>query len=243
MTLQTRGFGWSVTIHGLILIAFVFLQFAAGAQTRVAIIDFTLGNNRPEAVVPPTPQQKIEEPHQKTERPVPRPKEDKEEQAVAQVEPTIPNPLPLSMNGKEVPAMISQAEKLLEPAAGAVLRKDGPVGPEQNPKEMAFSDKGRSAEMEREKAIYLKEHFSYIRDRITKSITYPHMARKMGWCGQVKIAFVICEDGRVNEVNVVDSSGFSMLDRNAVDTVINVAPFPLPPVRAEIRMAITYRLN
>ena len=50
------------------------------------------------------------------------------------------------------------------------------------------------------RAAYLKEHFVYIRDRITGSISYPHMARKMGWCGQVKIAFVVCEDGGVNDV-------------------------------------------
>ena len=93
------------------------------------------------------------------------------------------------------------------------------------------------------RAAYLKEHFVYIRDRITGSIAYPHLARKMGWCGQVKIAFVVCEDGGVNDVKVVESSGFGLLDRNAVDTVKNVAPFPTPPVRAEIRMAITYRLN
>ena len=69
------------------------------------------------------------------------------------------------------------------------------------------------------------------------------MARKMGWCGQVKIAFVVCEDGGVNDVRVVESSGFSLLDRNAVETVKNVAPFPTPPIKAEIRMAITYRLK
>ena len=96
---------------------------------------------------------------------------------------------------------------------------------------------------EASRATYLKEHFVYIRDRITGGISYPHMARKMGWCGQVKIAFVVCEDGSVGEVSVVESSGFGLLDRNAVETVKSVAPFPRPPVRAEIRMVITYRLS
>ena len=85
-------------------------------------------------------------------------------------------------------------------------------------------------------------HF-YIRDRITGSISYPHVARRMGWHGRVKIAFVVCEDGGVIGVRVIDSCGFSILDRNAVDTVMNVAPFPRPPVKAEIRMVITYRLE
>ncbi len=102
---------------------------------------------------------------------------------------------------------------------------------------------GAGPSPETSRATYLKEHFVYIRDRITSSISYPHMARKMGWCGQVKIAFVVCEDGGVNDVRVVESSGFSLLDRNAVETVKNVAPFPSPPIKAEIQMAITYRLK
>jgi len=105
------------------------------------------------------------------------------------------------------------------------------------------SGSGTGQTPDESRVAYLKEHFAYIRDRITKSISYPPMARKMGWCGHVKIAFVVCEDGGVNNVRVVDSSGFSLLDRNAVDTVKNVAPFPRPPVRAEIRMVITYKFN
>ena len=59
----------------------------------------------------------------------------------------------------------------------------------------------------------------------------------------MKIAFFVCEDGGVNDVRVLESSGFGLLDTNAVETVKRVAPFPNPPVRAEIRMAITYRLD
>ena len=102
---------------------------------------------------------------------------------------------------------------------------------------------GAAATPETARAAYLREHFVYIRDRITGGISYPRMARKMGWCGQVKIAFVVCEDGGVNDLRVVESSGFTLLDRNAVETVKQVAPFPSPPVKAEIRMAITYRLH
>jgi protein TonB len=69
------------------------------------------------------------------------------------------------------------------------------------------------------------------------------MARKNGWSGQVRIAFIVREDGGVADVKVLESSGFALLDRNALDTVRQVAPFPCPPVKAEIRMAITYRLN
>jgi len=89
---------------------------------------------------------------------------------------------------------------------------------------------------------YLKEHFTYIRDLITRQLAYPPMARKMRWSGKVIVAFVIAEDGTVHNLRVVDSSGFPILDRSAAETVRNVAPFPKPPVRAEIVVPINFRM-
>ena len=89
---------------------------------------------------------------------------------------------------------------------------------------------------------YLKEHFIYIRNLITQQLVYPPMARKMGWSGKVVVAFVIAEDGAVHNIRVVESSGFSILDRSAVETVRTTAPFPNPPVRAEIIVPIYFQL-
>jgi len=243
MTLQTRGYSWSVGIHGLVMMAAVILQLAVGAQTRVAVVDFTLGDNRPAPVVEQSPQQKMTEPTQEAKLPMPCPNKDREEQAPSCAVSRTPDPPPLSLNGEEATIAAPQAALSSAPTNAAQMsRKDSAMIASQDTGEVAAGS-GRATEAEQAKATYLKEHFAYIRDRIIKNIRYPHMARKMGWCGLVKIAFVICEDGSVNEVSVVNSSGFSMLDRNAVDTVNNVAPFPSPPVKAEIRMAINYRLN
>lgn len=89
---------------------------------------------------------------------------------------------------------------------------------------------------------YLKEHFSYIRDLITRRLAYPPMARKMHWSGKVVVAFVIAEDGTVHNIRVLETSGFPILDRSAAETVRNVAPFPKPPVRAEITLPINFRM-
>jgi protein TonB len=89
---------------------------------------------------------------------------------------------------------------------------------------------------------YLKEHFIYIRDLISKQIVYPSMARKMGWSGKVTVAFVITEDGSVQAIRVVESSGFPLLDKSAVETVRGAAPFPKPPVRAEIVVPVNFKL-
>ncbi|GAC1469402.1 MAG: TonB family protein [Desulfuromonadaceae bacterium] len=89
---------------------------------------------------------------------------------------------------------------------------------------------------------YLKEHFAYIRELITKQLVYPPMARKMNWSGKVVVAFTIAEDGTVHAIRVVETSGFPILDKSAVETVRSVAPFPKPPVRAEIFVPINFRL-
>lgn len=96
---------------------------------------------------------------------------------------------------------------------------------------------------EKERQRYLKEHFTYIRDIITRNISYPFMARKMGWSGKVTVSFVITEDGSVRDVKIIESSGFDVLDRNALDTVRKVSPFPRPPVKAEVIVPVVYRLN
>jgi protein TonB len=90
---------------------------------------------------------------------------------------------------------------------------------------------------------YVKAHFLYIQEGIQKGITYPQIARKMGWEGKVVISFVICENGQVENIRVIRSSGYKVLDSNAVNTVRRVAPFPRPPVRAELIVPISYRLS
>ena len=87
---------------------------------------------------------------------------------------------------------------------------------------------------------YLKEHFTYISDLITQQLVYPPMARKMNWSGKVVVAFTIVENGSVEAIRITETSGYSILDKSAMDTVRKVAPFPMPPVRAEIVVPINF---
>jgi protein TonB len=90
---------------------------------------------------------------------------------------------------------------------------------------------------------YLKEHFAYIRDLIMKHLSYPQMARKMGWKGKVIVAFVIRENGTVENSRVVRSSGYDVLDHNTLKTIRDAQPFPKPPVKAELVIPIVYKLE
>lgn len=93
------------------------------------------------------------------------------------------------------------------------------------------------------KQRYLKEHFKYIRDLIQKKLTYPRIARKMGWTGKVIVSFVISTDGNVKDIEITESSGFEMLDKNTIEIVKKTSPFPRPPVEAQLLIPVTYKLN
>ncbi|MGD0658702.1 MAG: energy transducer TonB [Syntrophorhabdales bacterium] len=90
---------------------------------------------------------------------------------------------------------------------------------------------------------YLREHFVYIRDLIVKHLDYPPIAKKLGWHGAVTVSFIILETGQVENIRTLQSSGHEILDENVVTTVRKVQPFPRPPVKAEIIIPVTYRLE
>ena len=90
---------------------------------------------------------------------------------------------------------------------------------------------------------YSNENYSYIRDRIHRNLSYPQMARKMGWSGRVLVSFTVCTDGGVKDVRIVSGCGFEALDRSAVETIKSGSPYPPPPVETEFVMPITYRLE
>ena len=91
--------------------------------------------------------------------------------------------------------------------------------------------------------LYLKKNFFYIRDLIQKNITYPRVARQMGWQGKVTVSFLILNDGRISNIKVKQSSGKDILDNNAVETIKRASPFPPPPVKAEITVPVVYALH
>lgn len=102
--------------------------------------------------------------------------------------------------------------------------------------------RGAASEMNL-KMQYLREHFAYIRDMIMKRLVYPRMAKRMEWKGRVVVAFVIRENGTVENARIVKSSGYDALDSNTISTIREVQPFPKPPVKAELVIPIVYKLE
>lgn len=89
---------------------------------------------------------------------------------------------------------------------------------------------------------YHREQFAYIRERVMQRLVYPPMARRQGWQGEVRVAFVIRADGGVEELRVVSSSGHLLLDSRALRAVESAAPFPHPPAPAAITLPVVFSL-
>ncbi len=70
---------------------------------------------------------------------------------------------------------------------------------------------------------------SLVRARLERNKEYPAMARRGRIEGVVIVKFVIEYDGAVSFVKVLKSSGHTLLDKSALRTVHNSAPFPVPP--------------
>lgn len=90
---------------------------------------------------------------------------------------------------------------------------------------------------------YRRANFEVIRDSILGNLRYPVLARRKGWSGQVEIAFMITPDGNVSELRINASSGFPVLDDQALTAIRRSAPFPPPRMAALMVMPVTFQLN
>ncbi|MGE5247856.1 MAG: energy transducer TonB, partial [Verrucomicrobiota bacterium] len=84
--------------------------------------------------------------------------------------------------------------------------------------------------------------YGFIQRVIQQGVSYPAVARRMGWEGRVIVAFRILQDGTVRDIRVVEGSGHAVLDRSAVEAVRSASPFPQPPAEAEIVTPVVYKL-
>jgi len=77
---------------------------------------------------------------------------------------------------------------------------------------------------------------------IIRRLVYPPLARRMNWSGTVTLKFVVRNDGSADSIEVLKSSGHRLLDQTAMDTVREAAPFPKPPMSAEIILPVCFSL-
>lgn len=103
---------------------------------------------------------------------------------------------------------------------------------------------GNKEDEEEYKEEFLKENLSVISELIRSYLTYPVVARRMGWEGRVVVSFRLLPDGRIEDIRIEESSGYEVLDRNTLRVVrLASGEFPKPDRPVEIRLPVVYRLE
>ena len=92
-------------------------------------------------------------------------------------------------------------------------------------------------------AGYLKGNYEYIKRRVRQYLVYSPQAKRMGIQGMVTVSFTIQQDGRVRDVAVSKSSGYSLLDESALEAVRSASPFAAPPEPARVIMPVQFSLR
>ena len=167
---------------------------------------------------------------------------------------------------RSVPAVNKQAkmvkkEKLSPPEEATVPSELEAPAPEpqdtQEPWELSDNEPERetAAEEEVEDAASglatagAAEHgaqgrdFAYIKEMLQRNLKYPAVARRKGWEGRVVVEFVICFNGSVRDVRVVETSGKVLLDRSAADVVRSTGPFAVHSKETRVVIPIVYSLS
>lgn len=85
--------------------------------------------------------------------------------------------------------------------------------------------------------------YNYVREAVMKNIIYPEKARRMGIEGRVIISFVINESGSINDVKILKSSGYTLLDEAVKEALFKVNQFRKKPERLLVQLPVEFRLR
>ncbi len=125
-------------------------------------------------------------------------------------------------------------------AALAVTAEPGqaPAGPA----EATTASSAPSGEAER-----LNHLQTLLRGALDRQFVYPPLARRHGWQGKVELTAEFGADGRLQNMRVLRSSGYSILDQDALATLARIGEFPqvrdwLSGRGYQVALPIVYRL-
>ncbi|HLH10265.1 MAG TPA: energy transducer TonB [Methylovirgula sp.] len=213
-------------VHIGLIAAFVFerqSEMPPGNPPDAVMIDLA-----PVAVAPP-PQEEVITP--------PQPQEEQQQTPPTPVQQEVPLPQPQVTEMPVEPDVLPspQAEVMLAPPPPKVIEKSRP---EHQTKKQAARAQPRTNLPRAQRAAAPAAGFngaaasswkSEIVMRISSVKEYPEEGRSQGASGTARVAFLVDRNGRISGVRLAGSSGSTILDRAAVETVRRANPVPAPP--------------
>lgn len=249
------GLAVSLAVHGLIAALFWLMpawlqaQAPADAQTLQMELFGMLSNRQeqeqmqglPDDAPPPEPQaEPIQQPEPEPE-PLPEPEPEPEplpepepepppEPPPPEVEPPEPSPVQVKPPPKQKPTP--------RPAPAprpAVRPPPAPKGAEVARVQQTIAPPDMQTLMQ----AYVRE----LSRMLQRSLVYPREARREGYVGSTTVRFSITENGSIlpGSLSIQRSSGYAILDEQALKTANSSAPFPAPPKPMTVSIAIAFR--
>ena len=135
---------------------------------------------------------------------------------------------------KEAPEEIVEQQETAKPQE--------PMKPQKTAQEIQREQEEMRVKQEQE---FVQTNFSVIRDMALKNLSYPRIAKKMGWSGIVEIKLVVDTNGRLLEASVIKSSGKEVLDKAALKAALSLKDkvLPKPQIRSTLILPIAFNLR
>jgi periplasmic protein TonB len=134
---------------------------------------------------------------------------------------------------RQARAVVPKSHKDLLPNSSEIERVvTGQVGPRD------FFDQGTPDEPIVDINTRDDKFFSYLlhlKRKIQEVWVYPRVAAQSGVAGQLTLEFLIARDGQLVGVNLLDSSGHSILDESAIAAIRSAAPYHKFPDRMKAK--------
>lgn len=212
-------------------------QAGGGAPAAHAPQPETRPEPRPEplAVKPPPP---VVEPEVALPKPAPKPKPKPQPKPQPVAKPTpepkpAEPPRPAAETAPEAAAASAPAAALGGTGgAAAVIPGDGAAG---SPISGRLGAGGVDA------GTPLGRYKALVYHTMWKNRRYPAVAQRMGYEGEVEVAFTIAADGGISHVRVLRESGFGALDREAPALLDRIRTFP--PIPQDLNApSLTFRI-
>jgi len=192
----------------------------------------------------------IEQPTNYPKKEVPEVKEKKEFHSLEKVAlPSSPKQEPSSPpkqepeidETKETP-IISDVSEDAAPIPAKI--QDMEVSPKEEVSESSGNDIENNSGEGQIAEGYVAANLSYIKGLIAKHLRYPQIARELGLTGTVIVSFIIIPNGYIEEIKIKQSSGFGVLDKNAVEAIKKISPLSQPPpIKVKVIIPISYNLG
>lgn len=196
---QNRAFGYAVAaslaLHALLLsLGMPAKREGLAPRPEPPLVAHLVETAPPPA--PPVVKEPQERPKPASPKPPPRPK---------------PRPVPI----ETVEEGVSQAELAPPPAPPPPVGSPAPAAP--------VAPAATAAPAPPDPAAALARYRQELVDIARRNKRYPLMARDSGWTGDVVVRVEVAASGKVTSAKVKTSSGFDVLDEQALETFRNAA--------------------